>query len=116
MHVHPPYLTALSLLADSELELVHHNNLLLNDRIVYDRSGYQPVADNEEGDRIADLLGDRTIMVMAHRMRSTHMCMGRNVTTTTTTTTATLMGMGMTSPKLDAAVSEVCPIPLLKHA
>ena len=66
VHVHPPYLTALSLLADSELELVHHNNLLLNDRIVYDRSGYQPVADNEEGDRIADLLGDRTIMVMAH--------------------------------------------------
>jgi hypothetical protein len=47
-------------------------------------------------------------------MRTTHMCTGRNVTTTTTT--ATLMGMGMTSPKLDAAVSEVCPIPLLKHA
>ena len=37
-----------------------------NDRIVYDRSGWQPVHDNDEGDRIADLLGDRTIMVMAH--------------------------------------------------
>ena len=35
-----------------ELELAHHNNLLLNDRIVYDRSGWQPVHDNDEGDRI----------------------------------------------------------------
>ena len=66
VHVHPPYLTALSLLDGAELELAHHNNLLLNDRIVYDRSGWQPVHDNQEGDRIADLLGDRTIMVMAH--------------------------------------------------
>jgi ribulose-5-phosphate 4-epimerase/fuculose-1-phosphate aldolase len=66
VHVHPPYLTALSLLDGAELELAHHNNLLLNDRIVYDRSGWQPVHDNDEGDRIADLLGDRTIMVMAH--------------------------------------------------
>ena len=76
VHVHPPYLTALSLLADSELELAHHNNLLLNDRIVYDRSGWQPVDDDAEGDRIADLLGDRTIMVMAHHGVTT---VGRSV-------------------------------------
>jgi ribulose-5-phosphate 4-epimerase/fuculose-1-phosphate aldolase len=66
LHVHPRYLTALSLLDDTELALAHHNNLLLNDRIVYDREGLAPVADNEEGDRIARLMGDRTIMVMAH--------------------------------------------------
>jgi ribulose-5-phosphate 4-epimerase/fuculose-1-phosphate aldolase len=66
VHVHPQYLTALSLLEDQELQVAHHNNLLLNDRIVYDREGYAPVADNEEGDRIARLMGDKTIMVMAH--------------------------------------------------
>jgi ribulose-5-phosphate 4-epimerase/fuculose-1-phosphate aldolase len=66
IHVHPRYLTALSLLEDAELELAHHNNLLLNDRVVYDRAGRQPVGDIHEGDRIAQLLGDRTVMVMAH--------------------------------------------------
>jgi ribulose-5-phosphate 4-epimerase/fuculose-1-phosphate aldolase len=66
MHVHSPYLTALSLLDDVSLELVHHNNLLLNDRVVYDREGYEPVGNNDEGDRIARLLKDKTIMVMAH--------------------------------------------------
>lgn len=66
VHVHPQYLTALSMLDDTELELAHHNNLMLNDRVVYDREGYAPVADNEEGDRIARLMGDKTVMVMAH--------------------------------------------------
>lgn len=66
VHVHPRYLTALSMLEDTELALAHHNNLMLNDRIVYDYEGYAPVADTDEGDRIAQLLGDKTVMVMAH--------------------------------------------------
>ena len=66
VHVHPQYLTALSLLEEGELDLAHHNNLLLNDRVVYDRAGSAPVADVAEGDRIAAALGDKTIMVMAH--------------------------------------------------
>jgi ribulose-5-phosphate 4-epimerase/fuculose-1-phosphate aldolase len=64
MHVHPQYLTALSLLEQPELALVHHNNLLLNDRVVVDFDGIQPVGDNTEGDRIAALMGDKSIMVM----------------------------------------------------
>lgn len=64
MHVHPQYLTALSMMEGGELALAHHNNLVLNDRIVYDTEGYAPVHDNEEGDRIARLLGERSIMVM----------------------------------------------------
>ena len=64
LHVHPQYLTALSMLEDPELELAHGNNLFLNDRVVVDNWGGQPVHDNEEGDRIASLLGDKTIMVM----------------------------------------------------
>src|SRR4051812_28342488 len=64
LHVHPQYLTALSMLEDPQFELAHGNNLFLNDRVVVDNWGGQPVLDNSEGDRIADLLGDRTIMIM----------------------------------------------------
>ena len=64
MHVHPQYLTALSLLESPAMALSHHNNLLLNDRIVVDQHGDEPVHDNDEGDRIAELMGDKTIMVM----------------------------------------------------
>ena len=45
VHVHPRWLTALSLLRDAEMHLSHHNNLALNDRI-------------------ARCLGDKSTMVM----------------------------------------------------
>src|SRR3954447_2398704 len=65
LHVHPQYLTALSMLEDPTFELAHGNNLFLNDRVVVDNGGGQPVLDNSEGDRIAGLLGDdKTIMIM----------------------------------------------------
>jgi ribulose-5-phosphate 4-epimerase/fuculose-1-phosphate aldolase len=65
VHVHPQYLTALSMLENPMPSLSHHNNLMLNDRIVVDLAGDEPVADNSEGDRIADLMGNKTIMIMA---------------------------------------------------
>ena len=52
MHVHPQYLTALSLLEAPELALAHHNNLLLNDRVAIDDHGDAPAGSHEEGDRI----------------------------------------------------------------
>ncbi len=64
MHVHPQYLTALSLLASPELALAHHNNLLLNDRMAIDQGGDEPAGSHEEGDRIAAALGDKSILVM----------------------------------------------------
>jgi ribulose-5-phosphate 4-epimerase/fuculose-1-phosphate aldolase len=64
MHVHPQYLTALALLEEPALALAHHNNLLLNDRMVVDLDGDQPVGDSHEGDRIADLMAGKSIMVM----------------------------------------------------
>jgi ribulose-5-phosphate 4-epimerase/fuculose-1-phosphate aldolase len=64
IHVHPRHLTALSMVQGAEFALSHHNNLLLNDRTVYDDEGDQPVHSNEEGDRIARLMGDKTIMLM----------------------------------------------------
>jgi ribulose-5-phosphate 4-epimerase/fuculose-1-phosphate aldolase len=66
MHVHPPYLTALSLMEGGRLELSHHNDLSLDDRVVYDDAANGPVAENEEGDRIAELMGEKTVMVMAN--------------------------------------------------
>ncbi len=65
LHVHPRYLTALSMLQNPEMALAHHNNLVLNDRVVVDVRGDEPVHDNAEGDRIADLMGNKSIMIMA---------------------------------------------------
>jgi len=64
LHVHPRYLTALSLLENPALALAHHNNLLLNDRIVVDNAAEAPADDNAEGDRLADLMTGKTIMIM----------------------------------------------------
>ena len=64
LHVHPRYLTALSLLAEPALALAHHNNLLLNDRVAIDQDGDRPADDHGEGDRLAAALGDKTILVM----------------------------------------------------
>jgi ribulose-5-phosphate 4-epimerase/fuculose-1-phosphate aldolase len=66
LHVHPRYLTALSMIKGGRLELVHHNNLILNGRIAYDTGQFGPALSNEEGDRIASLLGDKTILLMAN--------------------------------------------------
>ncbi len=64
MHVHPQYLTALALLEQPELVLAHHNNLLLNDRVVIDQGGDEPAGSHAEGDRMAAVLGEKSILVM----------------------------------------------------
>jgi ribulose-5-phosphate 4-epimerase/fuculose-1-phosphate aldolase len=64
LHVHPRYLTALSLLENPSLILAHHNNLLLNDRVAYDLDAMAPADSNEEGDRLAAALGDKSTLVM----------------------------------------------------
>ena len=64
IHVHPRYLTALSMLEDPHLTLSHHNNLLLNDRIAIDQHGDAPADSNAEGDRLAAAMGDKSILLM----------------------------------------------------
>jgi ribulose-5-phosphate 4-epimerase/fuculose-1-phosphate aldolase len=66
MHVHPPYLTALALIDGGRMELSHHNDLVLYDRIAYDDAATGPAHEVAEGDRIAQALGDKTILVMAN--------------------------------------------------
>ena len=62
LHVHPQYLTALSMLQNPEMALAHHNNLVLNDRVVVDVRGDEPVDNNEEGDRIAELKDELAVV------------------------------------------------------
>ena len=64
IHVHPQYLTALSMLEQPEFTLSHHNNLLLNDRTAVDQHGAAPADSNAEGDRLAAALGDKSILLM----------------------------------------------------
>jgi ribulose-5-phosphate 4-epimerase/fuculose-1-phosphate aldolase len=64
VHVHPQYLTALSMLAEPEVTLSHHNNLLLNDRIAVDDFGSAPADSDAEGDRLAAALGEKSILLM----------------------------------------------------
>ncbi len=65
LHVHPQYLTALSMIEGGRLELAHFNNLTLNDRIAYDEETNDAITP-EEGDRYARVLGDKTILLMPH--------------------------------------------------
>ncbi len=64
VHVHPQYLTALSLLEAPEFSLSHHNNLLLNDRVAVDGGGVAPADSHAEGDRLAAALGDKSLLLM----------------------------------------------------
>lgn len=64
LHVHPQYLTALSMLETPEFELAHFNNTLLNDRVVFDTAAIGGADSQHEGDRLAALLGTKTILVM----------------------------------------------------
>ncbi len=64
IHVHPQYLTALSMLAEPELALSHHNNLLLNDRVAIDNHGSAPADSHAEGDRLAAAMGSKSVLLM----------------------------------------------------
>jgi len=66
LHVHPPYGTAVAGLADSEIKPIDQNTARFFDRVVYDDK-YGGIADNdEEGARLAGLLGEKRIMMMGN--------------------------------------------------
>lgn len=65
LHVHSPYATALAGVDRFRFQRVFNANLLLNDRIVYDDAKNGSVNGVEEGDRLASLMGAKTILFMA---------------------------------------------------
>lgn len=65
LHLHTPYATALSCLEGFRFTMAYNNNTVINERIVYDDELNGPVDGIEEGDRLASLLGKKTILMMA---------------------------------------------------
>ena len=66
LHTHMPYCTALTQLEDMTLEMTGQSALFFMDRIAYDRE-YNGYADDlEEGERMAAVMGDKPILMMAN--------------------------------------------------
>ncbi|MER9214364.1 class II aldolase/adducin family protein [Mesorhizobium sp. M0663] len=66
LHTHMPYATALTQLEDMRLEPSSQNAMILHDMIAYDYD-YQGFADKQdEGERMADVLGDKQIVFLAN--------------------------------------------------
>jgi ribulose-5-phosphate 4-epimerase/fuculose-1-phosphate aldolase len=66
LHLHPPYATALAALANPELKPIDQNTARFYERIAYDRA-YAGIADEKaEGERLARVLGNHSIMIMGN--------------------------------------------------
>ncbi|MDR5773704.1 MULTISPECIES: class II aldolase/adducin family protein [unclassified Caballeronia] len=66
LHTHMPYTTALTRLADQRLLPIGQAELLLLKHIAYDDEYTGLAYDNEEGRRLADRLGDKSILFLAN--------------------------------------------------
>ena len=65
MHTHMPYTTALTLLENGRLEMCEQNALMFDERIAYDDEYTGLALDDQEGDRLARKMGNRSILMMA---------------------------------------------------
>jgi ribulose-5-phosphate 4-epimerase/fuculose-1-phosphate aldolase len=64
LHVHPPYATAVSCLADPEIKPIDQNTARFYNRVAID-AGYGGIADNKaEGERLLHALGNKTRLIM----------------------------------------------------
>ncbi len=66
LHTHMPYTSALTRLKDQRLLPIGHTEAQLVTQIAYDEDYTGLARDPAEGERLADALGDRTILIMAH--------------------------------------------------
>jgi ribulose-5-phosphate 4-epimerase/fuculose-1-phosphate aldolase len=66
MHLHPPYATAIAALADPEIKAIDQNTARFFNRVAIDL-GYGGMANTDaEGDRLARLMGNKSIMMMGN--------------------------------------------------
>jgi ribulose-5-phosphate 4-epimerase/fuculose-1-phosphate aldolase len=66
IHLHPPYATAVASLADPEIKPIDQNTARFFNRAAYDMS-YGGMANTDaEGDRLAQLMGNKSIMMMGN--------------------------------------------------
>ncbi len=66
LHAHPPYATVIASLADPEIKPIDQNTARFFQRAAYDRNYSGMANSDEEGDRLAGLLGNRKTMMMGN--------------------------------------------------
>ena len=65
LHTHQPYVTALSLLADNKLKMCEQNALAFHNKIAYDNAYNGLALGSDEGNRLATMMADKSILLMA---------------------------------------------------
>jgi len=65
-HTHMPFVSALTRLADPRIKEIGQTEVGLMDEIAYDELYTGPAIETAEGDRLAKVLGDKTILFMAN--------------------------------------------------
>jgi ribulose-5-phosphate 4-epimerase/fuculose-1-phosphate aldolase len=66
IHLHPPHATAIASLVDPEIKPIDQNTARFFNRVAYDMQ-YGGMANSDaEGDRIARLMGNRSVMMMGN--------------------------------------------------
>ena len=65
-HTHMPYASALTRLEDPRIKEIGQTEVILMNKIAYDDHYDGPALTPEEGDRLAKVLGDKTILFMAN--------------------------------------------------
>ena len=65
LHTHQPWTTALAMHEDLQLAPISQTSLQFTDRVVYDER-YEGLADLDEGERLAKVLGDAEVMFLRH--------------------------------------------------
>jgi ribulose-5-phosphate 4-epimerase/fuculose-1-phosphate aldolase len=66
LHAHPPYATAIACLADPEIKPIDQNTARFYHRAAYDMKYGGMANSDEEGDRLAALMGNRRTMMMGN--------------------------------------------------
>ena len=66
IHLHPPYATAIASLADPEIKPIDQNTARFFNRVAVDMNYGGMANTDEEGDRLARLMGNRSIMMMGN--------------------------------------------------
>jgi ribulose-5-phosphate 4-epimerase/fuculose-1-phosphate aldolase len=65
-HTHMPYTSALTRLEDPRIKDIGQTEVILSGKIAYDDHYDGPALDPSEGERLAKVLGDKTILFMAN--------------------------------------------------
>lgn len=66
LHTHQPYASALTTIEDGRLQPIIQSAMRFHGKVAYDDAFDGPVLDDNEGDRITGVLGDKEVLFMAN--------------------------------------------------